>query len=325
METTQIEQRGVSTPENDVRNANSNQGLFPKAFCKIVPDALGDFKNFLFSKPTVNVMNSNGVGSRTAQAHLHWKETGDINVWKNVAQNAVVLNLDDLICSGVTNNILLSSTINYNSAEIPKEVVNTVVSGIEDYLENLRSQKINIHFGNIKITDVGDLVQSITIDTTAAARIRQGEIIANDRIQANDVIIGLASCEQDIFLPFQTYLPVMKAILENFRPSIHGLVHCGEQTQCLKFVDNLHIVKDNLFAVPSGFSNIHNASNTFWQDAYQKFNMGHRFEIFTKEKIADDIIKIARHFNIGAQIVGYCEAAQNKGLTIKSKHGEFRY
>jgi phosphoribosylformylglycinamidine cyclo-ligase len=325
--TTKNEPCGVSAPKSDVRNAIQDKELFPKAYCKIVPDVFGDFARLLFSKPTVNVMNVNGAGAKTALAYLHWKETGDINVWKGIAQDAVVMNLDDLICSGITNNILLSSTINYNSHHIPEEVVNTIVSGIEEYLEKLRSQKINIRFGSGKTTDVGDLMQSITVDTTTAARIRQGDIIANDRIQANDVIIGLASNGQTLLSPLQTYLPVMKAILENFRPSIHGLVHCsdGGQTKCLNFVNDLHIIKDNLFAVPPVFSTIQSESNISWKDMYKTCKMGHRFEIFTKEKIADDIIKIANYFGIDAQIIGHCEAVETKTLTIKSEYGEFKY
>jgi len=321
------EQYGVSTSKNDVRNANQNKGLFPKAYCKVVPDVFGDFTKFLFSKPTVNVINTNGAGTKPALVYAHWKKTEDLNVWKNLAQVAVVKNLDDLICTGITNNILLSSTINYNSNNIPKEVVNTIVSEIETYLETLRSQQINIRLGGIKIFDVGNLVQSVTVDTTTAARIRQNEIIANDRIQANDVIIGLATHEQDVFSPLRTFLPVMKAILENYRPSIHGLVHCDEggQTQCLNFVNDMHIVKNNLFPVPPVFSTIQSESNMAWQEMYQTFNMGHRFEIYTKEKIANDIIKIARHFNIDAQIIGHCEAAPNKALTIKSELGTFQY
>jgi len=328
MEPTKNEQFGVSTSKNDVRNANPNKKLFPNAYCKVVPDVFGDFVKLLFSKPTVNVMNVNGVGSKAMSTYRRWKEINDLNVWKNLAQDAVVMNLDDLICSGITNNILLSSTINYNANHIPEEVVNTVVSGIEDYLETLRSQKINIRFAGGKTTNVGDLVQSLTLDTTTAVRIRQNEIIANDRIQDKDVIIGLMSHKQlSLLSPLQTYLPVMKAILENFRPSIHGLVHCsdGGQTKCLNFVNDLHIVKDQMFAVPPVFSTIQNESNMSWQDMYKTFNMGHRFEIFTKEKIADDIIKIARYFGINAQIIGHCEAAQTTGLTIKSEHGIFTY
>ncbi|MDR0437143.1 MAG: phosphoribosylformylglycinamidine cyclo-ligase [Bacteroidales bacterium] len=325
--TTKNEQCGVSASKNDVRNAGQDKGLFPKAFCKIVPDVFGDFAKFLFSKPTVNVMHTNGVGSKSILAHHHWKETGDFNVWKNLAQDAVVMNLDDLICSGITTNILLSSTINRNQNHIPEEVINTIVSGMEAYLEELRSQHINIRFGGEKVTNVGDLVQSVTVDTTTAVRIRQGEIIANDRIQDKDVIIGLASHEQHLLSPLQTYLPVIKAILENFRPSIHGLVHCsdGGQTKCLNFVNDLHIVKDHLFTIPSVFSMIQSESNMSWKEMYKTFNMGHRFEVFTKEKIASDIIKITQYFNIDAQIIGHCETAPNKALTIKSEYGTFQY
>ncbi|MCL2683337.1 MAG: AIR synthase-related protein [Bacteroidales bacterium] len=390
--TTKNEQRGVSVSKNDVRNAVQDKGLFPKAFCKIVPDVFGDFARPLFSKPTVNVMHTNGAETKSILAYLYWKETGDLNVWKNLAQDAVVMNLDDLLCSGITNNILLSSTINRNCFRIPEDVINTIIFGIEEYLEELRSLNISIHFGGGQTADIGDLVQTITVDSTAAARIRQNEIIANDRIQDGDVIIGLASYGQATYeksynsgigstgftaarhdvlskfyaekypesydrqiasdlaytgskrlldpspvaginagqlllSPSRTYTPVMKAILENFRPSIHGLVHCtdGGQTKCLNFVNDLHIVKDRLFTIPPVFSMIQSESNMSWLEMYKIFNMGHRFEIFTKEKIASDIIKIAQYFNIDAQIIGHCETAPNKALTIKSEHGTFQY
>ena len=328
--TTKSEQCGVSVSQNDIRNANqkTDKKLFPKAFCRVVPDVFGDFTKPLFSKPTVNIMHTNGAGAKSRQAYLHWKETGDLTVWKNIAQSAVVMNLDDLVCSGITNNILLSLSINYNALYIPEEVVNTIVSETENYLESFRLQKIKIHFGGAKIANLGNLVQPITVETTTASRIRQNEIIANDRIQDKDVIIGLASGKQDSLLsPLQTHLPVMKAILENFRPSIHGLVHCsdGGQTRCLNFVNEMHIVKNNLFAVPPVFSTIQSETNTAWQEMYKLFDMGHRFEIYTKEKIADEIIKIARYFNIDAQLIGHCEAAPTKALTIKSIHGEFKY
>ncbi|MDR1951340.1 MAG: phosphoribosylformylglycinamidine cyclo-ligase [Bacteroidales bacterium] len=391
---TKNEQRGVSMSKNDVRNADQkiDKGLFPKAFCKIVPDVFGDFARPLFSKPTVNVMHTDGAGTKSVLAYLYWKETGDLSVWKNIAQDAVVMNVDDLLCSGITNNILISSTIGRNRFRIPNEVVNAIILGTEEYLEEMRSQNISIHFGGGQTADIGDLVQTITVDSTVAARIRQNEIIANDRIQDEDVIIGLASYGQATYektynsgigstdftaarhdvlskyyaekypesydrqianelaytgskkltdaspvagfnvgqlllSPSRTYLPVMKAILENFRPSIHGLVHCsdGGQTKCLNFVNDLRVVKDNLFAVSPVFSMIQNESNTSWEEMYKVFNMGHRFEIFTKEKIAKDIIKIAQHFNIDAQIIGYCESAPTKGLTIKSTHGTFQY
>ena len=395
METiTKNEQRGVSTPKSDVRNAGQqiDRGLFPKAFCKIVPDVFGDFAKPLFSKPTVNVMHADGAGTKPVLAYLYWKETGDLSVWKGIAQDAVVMNIDDLLSSGITNNILVSLTINRNRFRIPEEVLSTIILGIEEYLEELRSKHISIHFGGGQTADIGDLVQTICVDSTAAARIRQNEIIANDRIQDGDVIIGLASSGQATYekaynsgigstcfttaqhdtlskhyaetypesydhqmsqdvaytgtkklsdpspvagfsvgqlllSPTRTYLPVMKAILENYRPSIHGLVHCtgGGQTKCLNFVNDLHIVKNNLFRIPPVFAMIQSESNTPWQEMYKAFNMGHRVEIFTKEKIADDIIRIARHFNVDAQIIGHCEAAPHKALTITSEHGTFQY
>lgn len=392
--TTKNEQRGVSAPKSDVRNAiqKIDKGLFPKAFCKIVPDVFGDFAKPLFSKPTVNVMHTDGVGTKSILAYLYWKETGDLSVWKGLAQDAVVMNLDDLLCSGVTNNILLSTTINRNRFHVPEEVVNEIILGTEEYLEELRSQHISIHFGGGQTTDIGDLVQTITVDSTVAARIRQNEIIANDRIQDGDVIIGLASYGQTTYekgynsgigstgftaarhdvlskyyaekypesydrqissdfaytgskkltdaspvammnvgqlllSPTRTYLPVMKAILENFRPSVHGLVHCGGggQTKCLNFVNDLHVIKDHLFEIPPVFSMIQSESNTSWQEMYKIFNMGHRLEIFTKEKLADDIIKIAQYFGVDAKVIGRCEASPNKALTITSPHGTFRY
>jgi phosphoribosylformylglycinamidine cyclo-ligase len=390
--TTKNEQRGVSMSKNDVRNAIQDKGLFPKSFCKIVPDVFGDFARPLFSKPTVNVMHTDGAGTKAILAYLYWKETGDLNVWKGIAQDAVVMNLDDLLCSGITNNILLSLTINRNRFRIPDEVMNTIILGVEECLEELRSLNISIHFGGGQTADVGDLVQTIAVDCTSAARIRQNEIIANDRIQDGDVIIGLASYGQATYenayksgigstgftaaqhdvlskyyaekypesfdgqitpdlaytgskklpdpspvadfnvgqlllSPSRTYVPVMKAILENFRPSIHGLVHCTNngQAKCLNFVNDMHIVKDRLFAVAPVFSMIQSESNTSWEEMYKVFNMGHRFEIFTKEKIAADVLKIAQHFNIDAKIIGHCEAAPTKALTIKSPYGTLRY
>lgn len=391
---TKSEQRGVSTAKNDVRNAfqNIDMGLFPKAFCKIVPDVFGDFAKPLFSKPTVNVMHSDGAGTKAVLAYLYWKETGDLNVWKGLAQDAVVMNLDDMLCSGITNNILLSLTIGRNRFHIPEEVVKAIVLGTEEYLEHLRSQHIGIHFGGGHTADIGDLVQTISVDSTMAARIRQNEIIANDRIQDGDVIIGLASygkasyetaynsgigstgftaarhdvlskhyaetypesydrkmaadvvytgskkltdaspvagmtVGQLLLSPTRTYLPLMKAVLENYRPSIHGLVHCssGGQTKCMNFVGDLHVVKDHLFEIPPVFAMIQSESNTAWQEMYKIFNMGHRLEIFTKEKIADDIINLARYFDIDAKIIGRCETTPTKGLTIKSEYGTFRY
>jgi phosphoribosylformylglycinamidine cyclo-ligase len=392
--TTKSEKRGVSTAKNDVRNAilNMDMGLFPKAFCKIVPDVFGDFAKPLFSKPTVNVMHADGAGTKAILAYLYWKETGDMSVWKGIAQDAIVMNLDDMLCSGITNNILLSLTMGRNRFRIPDEVINTIVQSTEEYLEHLRSQHIGVHFGGGHTADLGDLVQTISVDSTMAARIRQNEIIANDRIQDGDVIIGLASFGQATYettynsgigsigftaarhdvlskhyaekypesydhqissdfaytgskkltdaspvnglnigqlllSPTRTYLPLMKAVLENYRPSIHGLVHCssGGQTKCLNFVGNLHVVKDNLFDVPPVFTLIQSESNTSWEEMYKIFNMGHRVEIFTKEKIADDIIKLAQYFGIDAQIIGHCKASPTKGLTIKSSHGTFRY
>ncbi len=395
METiTKSEQRGVSSAKNDVRNAiqHIDKGLFPKAFCKIVPDIFGDFAKPLFSKPAVNVMHSDGAGTKAILAYLYWKETGDLNVWKSIAQDAVVMNLDDMLCSGITDNFLLSLTIGRNRFNIPDEVVDAIVCGTEEYVEYLQKHHTGVHFGGGHTADIGDLVQTISVDSTMAARIRQNEVIANDRIQDGDVIIGFASfgkasyetaynsgigatgftnarhdvlsryyaekypesydhrmapelaysgskkltdassveglnVGQLLLSPTRTYLPLMKAILENYRPSIHGLVHCtsGGQTKCLNFVDGLHIIKDNLFEIPPVFAMIQNESQTPWQEMYKIFNMGHRLEIYTKEKIVEDIIKLADYFGIEAKVVGRCESSPTKALTVKSTQGTFRY
>jgi phosphoribosylformylglycinamidine cyclo-ligase len=301
--TTKTEQNGVSTSKNDVRNAFQGNGLFPKSFCKIVPDVFGDFAKPLFSRPYVNVMHTSG-GSSTI--------------------NAVAKTLNDIVCSGVTNNILVSSGVLCDEGTEA-----SVVQEIEKYLAHLRSQHINV-FSSGNTTEC--YYEDFLVSITAAARIRQSEIIANDRIQDKDVIIGLASFGQATYETdglqdeVRNYMPVVKAILENFRPSIHGLVHCPKgQTKCLDFVDEMHIIKDNLFVVSPKLEETKKRLDFSWEEMYKTFDMGHGFEIFTKEKIADDIIKIAQHFGVDAQIIGHCEAAPNKALTIKSKHGTFTY
>ncbi|GHS88927.1 phosphoribosylformylglycinamidine cyclo-ligase [Bacteroidia bacterium] len=391
---TKYEQRGVSASKDEVKNAikKIDKGLFPRAFCKIVPDILGDFSRNVFSKPAVNIIHADGAGTKSVLAYLYWKETGDVNVWKDIAKDAVVMNIDDLLCSGVTDNMLVSSTIGRNKFRIPQEVITAIIEGTEEYLADLRSHNINILFGGGETADVGDLVQTIIVDSTVVTRMRQNDIIANDRIQEGDVIIGLSSYGQATYektynsgigsnglttarhdvlahsyadkypesydqqmptnlvyagskqltdpsvvhpftvgqlllSPTRSYLPLMKSILENYRPSIHGLVHCsgGGQTKCMNFIDKLHVVKDNLFPTPPVFQLIQSESGTTWQEMYQVFNMGHRLEIFTKEKIADDILKLSKFFGIDAQIIGHCETSPNAALTIKSEYGVFRY
>jgi len=382
------DQRGVSASKDDVHKAISNldKGLFPKAFCKVVPDYLTGDPDYCL------VMHADGAGTKSSLAYVYWRETGDMSVWKGIAQDAIVMNIDDLLCVGVTDNILLSSTIGRNKNLIPGEVVSAIIDGTEEFCQTMRSMGINIVLTGGETADVGDLVRTVIVDSTVTARIKRSKVISNSNIQDGDVIIGLASYGQasyekeynggmgsngltsarhDVFRhylaqkypesydpqiseslvysgnlkleqpveetgltagklvlsPTRTYAPIIKAVLDNYRPVIHGMVHCsgGAQTKVMNFVNNLHVVKDNLFPVPPLFRIIQEQSNTPWQGMYKVFNMGHRFEIYVYPEFAEDIIAIAKEFNVDAQVVGYCtEAASNK-LTIKSPYGEFHY
>ncbi|MCU0456181.1 MAG: AIR synthase-related protein [Bacteroidales bacterium] len=380
--------RGVSSQKEDVHAAikNVDKGLFPKAFCKIIPDILGGDPDYC------NIMHADGAGTKSSLAYVYWKETGDLSVWKGIAQDAIVMNLDDLLCIGAYDNILLSSTIGRNKNLIPGEVISAIIKGTEEFLEKLRSLGIGIHSTGGETADVGDLVRTIIVDSTVTARIRRTEVVSNDRIQAGDVIIGLASsghttyeegynggmgsngltsARHDVFArtvgkkypesfdsslpeevvysgnllltdpvpglpldaaklvlsPTRTYAPVIKRVLEALRSEIHGMVHCsgGGQTKILHFIDGLHVVKDNLFPLPPLFRLIQEQSGTGWKEMYRVFNMGHRFEIYTPENNADAIINIAREFNLEAQVIGHCEASDNKRITIVSDFGEFEY
>ncbi len=392
---TNYEQRGVSASKEDVKNAIEalDKGLFPRAFCKIVPDVLGEKVKSLFAKPMCNIMHSDGAGTKSVLAYLYWKETGDLSVWRGIAQDALVMNIDDLLCSGGYDNMLVSSTIGRNKFLIPGEIVSEIINGTEEFLNFLRDlEKINIVFAGGETADMGDVIRTIAVDSCITTRLRRNQIISNDRIQAGDVIIGLASYGQATYektynsgigsngltsarhdvlskiyaekypesydqqvpahlayagnlkltdetsvpgvnvgqmllSPTRTYLPIIKAILENFAPSIHGMVHCsgGAQTKVLNFVEKMHVIKDNMFATPPVFKMIQEQSGTDWKEMYKVFNMGHRMEIYVKENIADDIIKIAQYFNVDAQIIGHCESSPNNALTIKSEHGTYRY
>lgn len=380
--------RGVSASKEDVHEAikNVDKGLFPKAFCKIVPDMLSG------SEEHCIIMHADGAGTKSSLAYMYWKETGDLSVWKGIAQDAIVMNLDDLLCVGATDNILLSSTIGRNKNLIPGEVIKALIEGTEEFLERMRSFGVGIYSTGGETADVGDLVRSIIVDSTVTARMRRDRVIDNANITAGDVIVGLASygkasyeeeynggmgsngltsARHDVFhkylmekypesfdhdvpadlvysgnmkltdatevpgidagklvlSPTRTYAPVIQKVLEAHRPKIHGMVHCsgGAQTKVLHFVDNLHIVKDNLFPVPPLFKLIQQQSQTPWQEMYKVFNMGHRMEIYTDSNTAKEIIKISETFNIDAQVVGYCEASESKVLSIQSEFGEFRY
>lgn len=381
-------QRGVSAGKEDVHKAiaHVDKGLYPKAFCKIIPDILGGDPEWC------NIMHADGAGTKSSLAYLYWKETGDISVWKGIAQDAIVMNTDDLLCVGAIDNILISSTIGRNKNKIPGEVISAIISGTEEFLEEMRSYGIGIFSTGGETADVGDLVRTIIVDSTVTARMPRNKVISNHNIQAGDVIIGLSSFGQatyeksynggmgsngltsarhDVFhnvyaglfpesfdpevpeslaycgslkltnpspvegidmgklvlSPTRTYAPVIKSILDNYREHIHGMIHCsgGAQTKILHFVDNLHIIKDNLFEVPPLFRIIQEQSGTSWAEMYKVFNMGHRMELYVPEVIAENIITISCSFGIDAKVVGRCEAAANKQLTIKSANGVFRY
>jgi phosphoribosylformylglycinamidine cyclo-ligase len=381
--------RGVSASKEDVHNAikNIDKGLFPKAFCKIVPDYLTNDEDYCL------IMHADGAGTKSSLAYLYWKETGDLSVWKGISQDALIMNIDDLLCVGATDNILLSSTIGRNKNLIPAEVISAIINGTEELIEELKSFGVTIHSTGGETADVGDLVRTIIVDSTVTARIRRDKVVDNANIKPGDVIVGLASFGQatyeksynggmgsngltsarhDVFhnylaqkypesfdasvpadlvysgnvkltdevkgapidagklvlSPTRTYAPVIKKILDTYSPEqIHGMVHCsgGAQTKVLHFVDNVHVIKDNLFPIPPLFRLIQEQSKTDWKEMYQVFNCGHRMEIYVPQKIANEIIAISESFNIEAQIVGRVEASENKKLTIKSEFGTFEY
>lgn len=380
--------RGVSASKEDVHNAikNLDKGLFPKAFCKIVPDLLAGDPEYC------NIMHADGAGTKSSLAYLYWKETGDLGVWKGIAQDAVVMNTDDLLCVGATDTILLSSTIGRNKNLVPGEVISAIIEGTEEILQMLRDNGVGIYSTGGETADVGDLVRTIIVDSTVTARMKRSDVISNHNIKAGNVIVGFASYGQatyetgynggmgsngltsarhDVFhkylaekypesfdpqidsdliysgtrkltekvaetgldvgklvlSPTRTYMPVAKAILENFRAKIDGMVHCsgGGQTKVLHFTQNVHIIKDNLFDVPPLFRIIQEESKTGWQEMYKVFNMGHRLEIYTDETIAEELIRIGKSFNIDTKIVGRVEAHSGNKLTIKSDKGEFVY
>jgi phosphoribosylformylglycinamidine cyclo-ligase len=381
-------QRGVSASKEDVHKAiaNLDKGLFPQAFCKISPDILGGDADYC------NIMHADGAGTKSSLAYLYWKETGDISVWRGIAQDAVVMNTDDLICVGATDQMLLSSTIGRNKNLIPGEVIAEIINGTEEVLQMLRDNGIGIYSTGGETADVGDLVRTIIVDSTVIGRMKRSDVISNGNIQAGDVIIGLASDGQAnyettynggmgsngltsarhdvlgkylankypesfdpsvpsdlvysgsrnltesvpgtplnvgqlILSPTRTYAPVVKALLTELRPHLHGMVHCsgGAQTKVMHFVNNVHVIKDNLFSIPPLFDLIQKESGTSFKEMYQVFNMGHRLEVYANPAHADEIIRISQSFGIPAQIVGRVEASATKKLTISSPYGEFIY
>jgi phosphoribosylformylglycinamidine cyclo-ligase len=381
-------QRGVSASKEDVHQAISklDKGLYPKAFCKIVEDHLGGDPEYC------TVMHADGAGTKSSLAYVYWKETGDLSVWKGIAQDAIIMNVDDLLCVGATDNILLSSTIGRNKNLIPGEVISTIINGTEEVLEMLRKHGLNIRSTGGETADVGDLVRTIIVDSTVTARMKRSDVIDNSRIKAGDVIVGLASYGQaayeneynsgmgsngltsarhDVFAngyatkypesydkdvpadlvytgkhkvtdelpdtplnvgklvlsPTRTYTPIMIEVFKNLRHQIHGLVHCsgGAQTKVLHFIDNLHVIKDNLFETPPLFKLIHDASGTDLKEMYKVFNMGHRMEIYLDEKYAQQVIDISKSFGVDAKVIGRVEAADTKKVTLKTAQGTFVY
>src|ERR1700741_1949347 len=392
-------QSGVSASKEDVHAAISkiDKGLFPQAFCKIVPDQLSG------SEEHCIVMHADGAGTKSSLAYIYWKETGDISIWKGIAQDAIIMNTDDLLCVGATDNILLSSTIGRNKNLITGEVIATLINGTEEVLENLRKYGIGISSTGGETADVGALGRPIIVDSPVVARMKRADVISNHTIQGGDVIVGLSSsgkatyeneynggmgsngltsARHDVFgkyvaekypesydkalpesvvycgslkptdkveveykdvdgslkkekinaaklvlSPTRTYAPIIKQVIEKHKGNIHGIVHCsgGAQTKVLHFVENVHVIKDNLFEVPALFKLIHEQSHTDWKEMYKVFNMGHRMELYVPAEIAESIIAISKSFNVDAKIVGRVEAAKEKKLTIRSEFGEFVY
>lgn len=381
--------RGVSAAKEDVHNAikNIDKGLYPRAFCKIIPDILGGDPEWC------NIMHADGAGTKSSLAYAYWKETGDLSVWKGIAQDALIMNIDDLLCVGAVDNILVSSTIGRNKMLVPGEVISAIINGTDELLAELRSMGVGVYATGGETADVGDLVRTIIVDSTVTCRMRRKDVVDNANIKAGDVIVGLASFGQatyekeynggmgsngltsarhDVFAkylaqkypetydaavpadlvysgslrltdpvegspvnagklvlsPTRTYAPVVKRLLDELRPRIHGMVHCsgGAQTKVMHFVENVHVIKDNLFPVPPLFRTIKEQSGTDWKEMYKVFNMGHRLEVYLSEADAQKVIDISRSFGIDAQVIGHIESRpEGNKLTIRSEFGEFIY
>lgn len=380
--------RGVSASKEDVHNAikNIDKGLYPKAFCKIIPDILGNDPEYC------NIMHADGAGTKSSLAYAYWRETGDLSVWKGIAQDALIMNIDDLICVGAVDNILVSSTIGRNKNLIPGSVISAIINGTDELLAELREMGVGAYATGGETADVGDLVRTIIVDSTVTCRMKRSEVIDNANIRPGDVIVGLASFGQaayekeynggmgsngltsarhDVFgkyiakkypetydhdlpdelvysgslkltdkvpgtpldagrlvlSPTRTYAPVVKKVIDLLRGKIHGMIHCsgGAQTKILHFVENVHVIKDNMFPIPPLFRTIQEQSNTDWSEMYKVFNCGHRFEIYLPEEYAQQVMEISRSFDIDARIVGRVESSDRTHLTIRSEFGEFKY
>jgi len=380
--------RGVSASKEDVHNAikNIDKGLYPKAFCKIIPDILGGDPEYC------NIMHADGAGTKSSLAYAYWKETGDLSVWKGIAQDALIMNIDDLLCVGAVDNILVSSTIGRNKNLVPGSVISAIINGTDELLAELREMGVGAYATGGETADVGDLVRTIIVDSTVTCRMKRSDVIDNANIRPGDVIVGLASYGQatyekeynggmgsngltsarhDVFnkeiakkypetydhavpedlvysgglkltdkvsgspldagklvlSPTRTYAPVVKKLLDALRPQIHGMVHCsgGAQTKILHFVENVHVVKDNMFPIPPLFRTIQEQSKTDWKEMYKVFNCGHRFEVYLPQEYAQQVIDISNSFGIDARIIGRIEPSDHTHLTIHSEYGVFEY
>ena len=388
MATDRYYQRGVSSDKEDVHNAikNIDKGLFPSAFCKIVPDYLSGDEDYCL------IMHADGAGTKSSLAYMYWKETGDISVWKGIAQDALIMNIDDLLCVGSVDNIMLSSTIGRNKSLINRDVLSEIINGTEELLTEYKKFGINIISTGGETADLGDLVRTIIVDSTVVARMKRADVVDNANIKTGDVIIGLSSsgmatyeteynagmgsngltsARHDVFYkvlakkypesfdpsvpmdlvysgtkkltdavegsvldagklvlsPTRTYAPIIKNILDKYRSQINGMVHCsgGAQTKVLHFVNNVHVIKDNMFELPPLFKLIQEESGTNWKEMYKVFNMGHRMELYVPEEIAEAIIAISESFNVDAKVIGRVEEFEGKKLTITSEFGTFIY
>ena len=380
--------RGVSAQKEDVHKAieNVDKGIFPKSFCKILPDYLGNDDAYC------NIMHADGAGTKSSLAYIYWKETGDLSVWKGIAQDSIVMNTDDLLCVGATDNFILSGTIGRNKMRIPGEVIKAIIQGTEEFIEEMHNHGVTIHSAGGETADLGDLINTVVVDSTVTARLKRSEVVDNANISDGDVIVGLASygkanyeneynggmgsngltsARHDIFhkdyatkypesfdhqidndliytgkykltdkiegtgldagklvlSPTRTYAPVVKKVLSSLGKEVHGMIHCtgGAQTKILHFVDDLHIIKDNLLATPPLFKMLKDATGSTYKEMYSVFNMGHRLEFYVSPKHAQEIIDISTSFGIDAQIVGRVEASKGKSLTITNDEGEFKY
>lgn len=380
--------RGVSASKEDVHNAikNIDKGIFPKAFCKIIPDILGGDPEYC------NIMHADGAGTKSSLAYMYWRETGDLSVWRGIAQDALIMNIDDLLCVGATDNILVSSTIGRNKLLVPGEVISAIINGTEELLAELRALGVNAYSTGGETADVGDLVRTIIVDSTVTCRMKRKDVVSNEHIRPGDVIVGLSSygkasyekeynggmgsngltsARHDVFAkylaakypesydnavpeelvysgklkltdqiaelgidagklvlsPTRTYAPVIKKLLDEMRPRVHGMVHCsgGAQTKVMHFVENMRVIKNNLFPVPPLFCIIQEQSGTDWHEMYKVFNMGHRMEVYVDAEDAQRVIDISRSFDIDARIIGYTQAADHNELIIESDKGRFEY